>query len=188
MYIASQILAAASTVILLVYSVMKVKRETILICNIAINLLLSCHYALLKSYTGALCTGVITVMVFAFYYKNRVKMRYRRLMFIGFISLLLLCGALTWEDGWSAIAVIGNVLLAIALWNDNENVIKGLFILVGILWIILNAHLKSTAAVIGQVLSVLSNVVYFCRNRRSLNGFLSKATFDYPSHPDDGTC
>lgn len=170
MYTASQILAAVSTAILLAYSVMKVKRKTILICNVLINLLLSCHYLLLKSYTSAICTGITTAMAFAFCYKNRMQMRYRRWMFIGFLFLFLLCGVLTWEDGWSVVAVAGNVLLAVALWNDNETVIKGLFVLVGILWIVLNAHLKSTAAIIGQVFSVLSNLLYFYRIRKNKDG------------------
>lgn len=96
-----------------------------------------------------------------------MQIRYRRWMFIGFLSLLLLCGVLTWEDGWSAVAIVGNALLAVALWNDNETVIKGLFLLIGMLWIVLNVHLKSTAAIIGQIFSVLSNLLYFYRIRKN---------------------
>ena len=159
MFIASQILVAISTVILITYSVMEVKRETILICNIAINLLLAFHYALLQSYTGAICTGIIALMVFTFYFKNKVCRNIQILMFIFFLFLLIISGILTWEDVWSAVSVIGNILLAVALWNNNEKIIKALFIIIGILWIALNIHLKSTVAIIGQILSVSSNVI-----------------------------
>ena len=161
MFIASQILVAISTVILITYSVMEVKRETILICNIAINLLLAFHYALLQSYTGAICTGIIALMVFTFYFKNKVCRNIQILMFIFFLFSLIISGILTWEDAWSAVSVIGNILLAVALWNNNEKIIKALFIIIGILWIALNIHLKSTVAIIGQILSVSSNVIYF---------------------------
>ena len=162
MYILSQIAATASTIILLVYSVMNVKRNTILICNIIINSLLAVHYLLLVNYTGALCSGVTAFMVYVFYYKNRLN----NLVPTGFTILFLICGARTWQDWWSVIPVMGNILLVIALWNDNENIIKGIFIIVGLLWIILNIHLKSAANVIGQILAVSGNIIYFIRKRR----------------------
>ena len=166
-YILSQAAAALSTVILLVYSVMKVKRNVILLCNVAINLLLTAHYALLQNSTGAACSLVTTIMVVAFYDKSRLGKNLRWFVFVFFVLLFILCGVFTWEDGWSAIPVVGNILLTVALRNDNENTIKGLFIVIGILWIILNIHLKSVTNTVGQVLAVSSNILYFLRIRKS---------------------
>lgn len=163
MYMTSQVIAAVSTAILLTYSVMKVKRGTILLCNIAINLLLSLHYLLLKSYTGAVCSLITVFMVTAFYFKAKFKGKIGMLVFCLFVCIFIASGILTWEDTWSIIPVTGNILLAVALWNDNENVIKGLFIIIGILWIILNVHLRSITNTIGQFLAVSSNIIYFIR-------------------------
>lgn len=85
-----------------------------------------------------------------------------------FAVLFLAAGFLSRQDAWSIIPVLGNILLIVALWNDNENVIKAIFIVVGLLWIVLNIHLKSVANIIGQGLAVLSNVIYFVRIRKTL--------------------
>lgn len=141
---------------------MKVNRSIILICNVAINFLLAIHYFLLMDYTGAFCSGVTTFMVWVFYYKKYLK-KYRVIIPLLFISIFIGVGIMTWSDGWSIIPVIGNILLIIALWNDDENVIKLLFIVVGVLWIILNIHLKSIVNILGQILAVSSNILYFLR-------------------------
>lgn len=167
-YIISQIAAALSTIILLTYSVLKVNRRVILICNIIINSLLTLHYYLLCSYTGAVCSGITTVMVCVYYYKESIA-RYKVPIFnlplipTVFVCFFIVSGVLTWTDLWSCIPIIGNILLVIALWNDNETKIKFIFIIVGILWIIYNAHLKSVANVIGQVMAVTSNLIYMFR-------------------------
>lgn len=163
---ASQVIAAISTVILLTYSVMKVKRKTILICNMVINFLLAVHYLMLGSYTGAVCSLITVFMVAVFYFKDRFKKIIGLSFLIFFILIFTVSGMLTWEGPWSLIPVVGNVLLAVALWNDNENIIKGLFIAIGILWIILNIHLRSITNTVGQVLAVTSNIIYFFRVAR----------------------
>ena len=173
MYMASQVMAVASTIILLTYSVMKVKRNTILICNIVINLLLAVHYLLLESYSAAICAAVTAVMVWVFFYKDRFRVMQRKVLNTPLIPLLfavlfLAAGLLSRQDAWSIIPVLGNILLIVALWNDNENVIKAIFIVVGLLWIVLNIHLKSVANIIGQGLAVLSNVIYFVRIRKTV--------------------
>lgn len=161
-YILSQIMALVSTAVLIIYSVMKVNRSTILVCNVVINFLLAVHYFLLTDYTGALCSGVTTFMVWVFYYKKYLK-KFGLTVPLLFMGIFIGAGIMTWSDGWSVIPVIGNILLIIALWNDDENFIKLIFIIVGILWMILNIHLKSIVNIFGQILALSSNILYFAR-------------------------
>ena len=173
-YILSQILALISNVILLTYSVIKVKRSTILCCNVVINFLLAVHYFLLNDYTGTFCSGVTSFMVCVFYFKKYMR-KYTLLVPLLFVCVFVAIGVMTWNSMWSIIPVTGNILLVIALWNNNENVIKLIFIAVGLLWIILNIHLRSIVNVLGQTLAVASGLVYFIRNRKSVQ----------PGIPDD---
>ena len=168
MYLASQVCAALSTVILLVYSVLKVKRGTILICNVVINLLLAIHYVLLNSMSGAVCSAMTALMAYVFSLRDSSRFPVFSLSAVPafFGAAFCAAGFLTWQDGWSLIPVIGNMILVLALWNRKPNVTKGLFIIVGLLWIVLNIHLRSYANIIGQILSVTSNVIYFIRIRR----------------------
>ena len=173
MYVTSQIIAAVSTLILITYAVMKVNRNVILICNIAINVLLGVHYLLLESYSGAICSGITAIMVWVFCYKDKCEIMRLRIFGVPvipifFTVLFIVSGYLSWQDVWSVIPVTGNILLVIALWNDNENIIKGIFIIVGLMWIILNLHLRSVANIVGQCLSVTSNIIYFVRIKKQI--------------------
>ena len=164
-YIIAQILAALSTLILLTYSVLKVKRGTILVCNTAINLLLAVHYLLLGSTTGAICSALTAAMalVFSLRHDARFSFMASTLVPAAFVLMFMVSGYLTWQSAWSLIPVAGNILLVIALWNDRPDVTKGIFIIVGLLWIVYNIYLKSVANIIGQILAVSSNIIYFYR-------------------------
>jgi len=162
-FILSQIMAALSTIILLTYSVMKVKRPVILICNVIINLLNAGHYLLLGGYTAAVCSVIVALMTFVFSYKGKTKLLSSPALPLAFAAAFIVTGILTWDDAWSLIPVAGHLLLVMAFWCNGENIIKGIFIIVGLMWIVYNAHLQSVTNVIGQVLAVSSNCIYFIR-------------------------
>lgn len=163
MFIASQICSYLSTLIMLSYSVMKLKRGPIIVCNLAIHILITAHYLLLGDSVGAACTAVCGLMLLAFVFKrcNKLFSGVAVPVFFGF--LLTVSAVLTWKDNWSHIPLAGNLLLDVAFWNDDPRVIKGLCIIVGLMWIVYNIHLNSPANIIGQILSVTSNVIYFVR-------------------------
>lgn len=164
-YWIAQGLSLLSTVILLTVSIAKVKRKTILLANIVINLLLCASYYLLKGYSGAVCSLICVAVVSVFYFKD--KIRKHIWVPILFCLAFIVFGILTWQNLSSVIPIIGNIILVIAFWCDREVTIKSLIAVVAALWIVYNIILKSYFGVAGQTLSFLFNIICVIRRLRN---------------------
>ncbi len=162
MYVTAQVLGGLSIAILLGYTIVKVDRKTILICNVLINLLWAAHYFLLNAYTGGVCSSICATMVVVFFFKGRTKWLSRLYVPIFFVLIFVGFGVITWDGGFSVIPILGNVLVAAALWLDKEIVIKGIYTIVAVLWIVYNTAYFSYIGVIGQCLAFVFDVVYLC--------------------------
>ncbi len=163
MFIAAQILGGLSIAILLGYSVLKVSRKVILVCNMLINLLWAAHYFLLGANTGALCSLLCVAMTFVFYFKDTVKWLGKLYVPILFGVAFAVFGIVTWENWFSIIPVVGNILLVIAMWLDKEIVIKATCIPVAALWVVYNSIYFSYIGAIGQSLSFVAHVFYVAK-------------------------
>lgn len=174
MYIAAQISGGLSIAILLVYTLVRVSRKTILICNILINLLWALHYLLLGAYTGAICSFICAFMVAVFFLKGRVKWLSGIYVPLFFAAVFIVFGIVTWNDIFSVIPIVGHMIIIVALWMDREIVIKTLYIFVAALWVVYNVAYFSYIGVIGQSLSFLFNIFYvakyYCRQRKREKG------------------
>lgn len=163
MYAAAQIAGGLSILILLGYTLVRVSRKTILICNVLINLFWALHYLLLGANTGAICSFICAFMVAVFFLKGKVK------GFCGFyvplfFAVVFICfGIFTWNDLFSLIPIIGHMIIIAALWSDREIIIKTLYIFVAALWVVYNVAYFSYIGVIGQSLSFLFNLFYVVR-------------------------
>lgn len=160
MFVIAQILGGIAILILLGYTIMKVNRGTILACTIAINLLWALHYLLLKAYTGCVCSLICVGTVAVFFFKGKIKLLSGIWVPIFFGIIYLLFGILTWENKFSLLPILCSFLVVIALWNDREIVIKSIFIVVALLWVIYNSVFFSYIGMIGQGLSFLFNALY----------------------------
>jgi hypothetical protein len=162
MYILSQVCAILSTLVLISYSAIKVGRKVILIGGLISNILTSLHYIFLQDFAGGSCTFICVFMVFTYYFKNVKWLRkfYTPLFFAVILSIATI---LTWKDAWSLIPLIGHLILAVALWQDSESVIKACIAFVLLLWVIYSIHLNSIANVIGQGVAMMFNLAYFVR-------------------------
>lgn len=163
--IIAQILMTFSILILLSYTVFKVSRRTILICNMVINLLQAIHYFLMgpEGATGGACSLICVLMVLVFYFKGKNRFLSGLWIPAFFIVAFIVFGILTFETPFSVIPIIGNTLLVVAFWRNTEVAIKGTCIVVAALWVVYNAILLSYVGLIGQVLSFVLNIVYVAR-------------------------
>lgn len=163
MYILAQVLAGLSIAILLGYTLVKVNRFVILVCNVIINLLLAAHYFLLDGYTGGACSLICAFMVAVFFFKGKIKWLSTLFTPIFFGVFFVVFGILTWKDGWSVIPIVGNLIVLTALWLDKEVLIKSLYAIVAALWIIYNLFGLAEISylnVIGQSLALLFDIFY----------------------------
>ncbi len=163
MYITAQILGGLSIAILLGYTVIKVDRKVILICNVLINLLWAAHYFFLNAYTGGACSSICAAMVVVFFFKGRVKWLSKPYVPVFFCAVFVAFGVVTWDSAYSIIPIVGNVLVGVALWMDKEIVIKGIYTIVAALWVWYNAVYFSYIGVIGQSLAFAFDVFYLCK-------------------------
>lgn len=163
--IIAQILMSFSILILLTYTVFKVSRRTILVCNMAINLLQAIHYFLMgpAGATGGACSLICVLMVLVFFFKGKNRFLSGLWIPTFFIVSFIAFGVLTFETPFSIIPIVGNTLLVIAFWWNTEVAIKGTCIVVAALWVVYNAILLSYVGLIGQVLSFILNTVYVSR-------------------------
>ena len=162
---AGQILSLLSNAILLVVSILKVKRKVLLLANVVINLLLAASYFCLKGYSGAVCSLICVAVVAVFYFKE--KIRKHIWIPILFSIAFIVFGIITWQNLASIIPVIGNIILVIAFWCDNEPTIKSLIAVVAALWIVYNIIIRSYFGIIGQSLSFLFNIICVFRYLKS---------------------
>jgi len=163
----AQGLSMLSTIILLVISLVNVKRKIILLGNIIINLLLSTSYYLLDGYSGAVCCLICIAVVSVFYFKE--KIRKHIWIPILFSVAFVVFGTLTWQNFSSLIPIIGHIVLVIAFWCDDEVTIKSLIAVVAALWIIYNIVVRSYSGVVGQSLSFAFNIINVMRYRKNKN-------------------
>lgn len=163
MYILAQCIGFVATAILLTYTLLTVSRRTIMLCNIAMDVLWTVHYLILEAYTGAFCSLFTGLMVLACAFKGKNKFftgPWVPILFnIGFIIIEIF----TWAGYPTLIQMAGNILLVFAMWSDREIDIKLLFIPVGVLWFIYNYIYFSWIGLICQALAVTFNVIFVTR-------------------------
>ena len=111
MYILAQCIGFVATAILLTYTLMTVSRRTIMLCNIAMDVLWTVHYLILGAYTGAFCSLFTGLMVLACAFKGKNKFftgPWVPILFnIGFIIIEIF----TWAGYPTLIQMAGNILL-----------------------------------------------------------------------------
>ena len=163
MYYLAQAIGFCATAILLTYTLIKVSRKTIMICNVIINTLWAVHYLILEAYTGAFCSLFTAFMVFVCAFKGKNRFFRTLAVPVIFNVLFIVIEIFTWAGFPTVLQMAGNILLVIAMWSDQEITIKGLFIPVGVLWFIYNFIYFSWIGVICQTLAVSFNVFYTVR-------------------------
>ena len=173
MFVLSQICSILSTLCLLSYSAIKVGRKAIIIGGLISNFLTSMHYIFLQDYAGGTCTFICVFMTFTYYFKNIKWLNhfYTPLFFVVIFSVATI---LSWVDAWSSVPLVGHLILAVALWQNHESIIKACVAFVLQLWVIYSIHLNSIANVIGQAVAMMFNLAYFIRlyfqNRKDKKG------------------
>jgi hypothetical protein len=163
MFILAQVLGFIATAILLTYTLIRVERKSILICNIIINSLWALHYLILDAYTGAFCSFFTAFMELLCMFKGKNRFFQSYAVPILFQIFFIVIELFTFAGVPTLIQMLGNILLVIAMWSENEITIKGLFIPIGVLWFVYNRMYASPVGMICQALAVSFNVFYVCK-------------------------
>ncbi len=163
MYIAAQILVFISIALLVYSSVRKLGRKTVVLFNVLINFFWGIHYLLLEAYSGAACAAICTVMITVFYFKGKTKFLSSYALPIVFSVVFIAFGLLTYQNIFSIIPIVGNVIMTFAFFSDTEIEIKTCFVIIAALLTAYNGIIGSLLGCLGQVLSLVSNIFFVVR-------------------------
>jgi len=156
----------ALILLLIVYQ--KEKRPNILLLKLLSSIFYAIHFALLGAWTGSAMNVVATSRSYVFQQRTKKKLADNKIWLFGFLVIIILSTAFTWEGNHSLLPMIGTLIYTFAFWMKNERWIR-LLSLVGIpFWMIYNVMVNSFAGIIAQVfltISILIGIIRFDKKR-----------------------
>ena len=163
MYILAQVLVFISIALLVYSSVRKLGRKVVVLFNVLINFFWGIHYLLLEAYSGAACAAICVVMITVFYFKGKTKFLSSIALPIVFAVVFIAFGLYTYQNIFSLLPIIGNVIMCFAFFSDTEIEIKTCFVIIAALLTAYNGIIGSVLGCFGQVLSLGSNIFFVAR-------------------------
>jgi len=123
------------------------------------------HYLLLGAYTGAAVTGVALARSLVFF-KNDSRNTKSRIILGCFLAISIASGILTWKNGFSIFAMAGSFVAIISFWIGNPRLSRILMFPVSVCFLIYGVANGSVAALINEVLVMLSSILGILRHDR----------------------
>ena len=163
MYILAQVLVFISIALLVYSSVRKLGRKVVVLFNVLINFFWGIHYLLLEAYSGAACAAICVVMITVFYFKGKTKFLSSIALPIVFAVVFIAFGLYTYQNIFSLLPIIGNVIMCFAFFSDTEIEIKTCFVIIAAILTAYNGIIGSLLGCLGQVLSLGSNIIFVVR-------------------------
>ncbi len=142
---------------------MKEKRKLVFLQLIA-NLFYGIGYWILNVKT-AVCMNFISVIRCIILYFTKKKKPPIIYLFI-LISLIIIIGIITYQNLLSIIPICITILYTISTWQDDMKVIRYLFIIAAIFWIIYNLYVGAYAAIIGNIFEIISGIIAIIRFKK----------------------
>ncbi len=143
------------------------RKIDILWMQIIAYLFFSVHYYLLGAITGTICNVLGLVAITLIYLVEKKKdNKKRNLLILGIIPILVLIALITFENIYSILPIVASVLTLVSFLTDSEDVIRGIGIVSAISWLIYAIIYKSYAAIVFEIITVVSTIVAFIKMKR----------------------
>ena len=124
--------------------------------------LLQQDYGLCLSYMVVIYRSILML------YKTRVKQKYPHFS-ITFVTLHIVLGLLTWQNGWSMIPIITPIFTGLIMWySDDLQVYRVNNVLNNFLWLIHNLYSHSYILVVTRVYAMTVNAIAFLQCKKTL--------------------
>lgn len=163
MYIIAQILVFIAIVLLVYSSVRQLGRKVVVLFNALINFFWGIHYLLLEAYSGVACAAICVVMIIVFYFKGKTKFLSSVALPVVFSIIFITFGLYTYQDIFSILPIVGNVIMTFAFFSNTEIEIKTCFVIIAALLTAYNGIIGSLLGCLGQALSLGSNIIFVVR-------------------------
>lgn len=148
---------------ILALSYFKKSKKEILFLEIIAYIMFTIHYYLLNGITGAICNFVGLIALIFLYLFDKTK--YKKILAYFFVIALIIINIITFQNIYSIFPMIASTIVIISfLMTENE--IRKIGIIAAICWLIYAIIYKSYIAIIFEVLTLISVVVAFIKNKR----------------------
>lgn len=138
----------------------KSKRE-ILLLEIIAYIMFTVHYYLLSGITGAICNLVGLIALIFIYFFDKFK----KMLALFFVILLIIINIVTFQNIYSIFPMIASTIVILSFLMT-ENDVRKIGIVAAICWLIYAIVYKSYIAIIFEVLTLISVIVAFIKNRK----------------------
>ena len=160
MNIFAQIIAFSAFLFFISSVQMKEKKKLVFFQLIA-NLLYGISYLLLNVKTAFYMNFISVLRCTILYFSKKKKPPIIYLFIL--IGLIISIGILTYDNLLSIIPIGITILYTVSTWQDNMKVIRYLFVIAGVFWIIYNYSVGAYVAIIGNVFEITSGIVSIIR-------------------------
>jgi len=149
--------------ILIVGSIQQKKQKHIMLWQLIANILESIQYCLLSAFTGAVTSFLAVIRcLILFVFKN--KNRKPSLLFICTYSLIVVVlGALTWENLYSIIPIATTILYTYGFWQENTTITRICCAIVAFSLAIYCFIVMAYTGAIGLTLEFISSIIAMWR-------------------------
>ena len=133
------------------------QRHYIVGCLSVAGMLISVHFMLLSQWTGALLMITATIRYFVSIFTTHFLVK------LLFVMLNITISALTYVGLVNLISLLGATFQTVAAFQDQDKTLRQLMIIGTFFWLAHNAIVGSPAAVIMELLFLLSNITAYYR-------------------------
>ena len=159
------IIAQIAGVVGIVFSLLSFQqkeRRGYMICQIISIVLFIIQLLLLGAITGGVLDiiSLIRTLIFA---NNRKKWASSPIWLGVFIVAMIVVGALTWQNAWSILPIIGSILSSVAQWMKETKHIRAISLSVGPCWLVYNLVHGAYSGALNEVFAMMSIIIGMLR-------------------------
>ena len=138
-------------------------RKWIMAFQMTASLSFSAQLFMLGAITGG-CVDMISFIRTMIFSQNSKKWASSPVWLYVFLGIMIIAGALTWQNAWDILPIIGSMLSTLALWMKREKHIRLISLSVGPCWLVYNLVKGAWSGALNEVLAMTSIVIGMIRN------------------------
>lgn len=157
-YILSQILVLISSIFIAASFFSKKKKDVTILC-VLYCIFYSVHYLLLGAYTGMFMSLISASRNILFYRYAKKNMNNKFITLIFFSSFAIITGIYSYQDLFSFISILANILSTYSIWQDNINKYRLYAIPVSFCFIVYAVHINSIFSLVIELILLIIEII-----------------------------
>ncbi len=151
-----------------VLSFQQKERRRVMLLQMTASALFCAQLFMVGAITGG-CLDSISFVRTVVFSQNHKKWASSPIWLVVFLVAMLVTGALTWQNAWSLLPIVGSMLSTLALWMKKPSRIRLLSLFVGPCWLVYNLINGAYTGALNELIAMTSIVVGILRHdiRRS---------------------